>query len=159
MHTTRSEARYPLKPQSAKAGQRPLRLGRKRLASQQGFSLMEAVVAAAFLGLIAAAVTAAHVSGLDSIDEQADRVLLDSRLRSRMEVLVGTAFGSLSGGSEDVTVNGKSYTIAWTVTLADLNGDAIPEATAKQVVVSVSGLPGRSLTTLVVDHQGSVGKI
>jgi hypothetical protein len=131
----------------------------KTAISQQGFSLMEAVLAVAFLGLIAAAVSAAHVSGLDSLDEQADRMLLDSRLRSRMEVLIGTTFSSLSSGSEVVTVNGASYTITWTVTLADLNGDSTPEATAKQVIVSVSGLPGRSLTTLIVDHQGNVGKL
>lgn len=128
-------------------------------ASQKGFSLLEVMIAVAMLGLIAAAISSAHVSGLGSLDEQAGRMLLDSRLRSRMEVLVGTSFGSLSSGSEEITVNGTAYTIAWTVTPADLNGDSTPEPTARQVVVSVNGLSGRSLATIVVDHEGKVGKI
>ena len=93
------------------------------------------------------------------MDVQADRMLLDSRLRSAMEVLVGTEFDSLSNGSEGITVNGKNYTITWSVGLMDLDGDSAPEPDAKQVTVSITEVPDRALTTIVVDHKDKVGKI
>ena len=68
-------------------------------------------------------------------------------------------FGSLSGGTEDVTINGKTYTINWTVVSADLNEDATTEVSAKKVIVSVAGISDRSLTTILVDHENRVGKI
>jgi len=72
---------------------------------------------------------------------------------------VGTDFGSLESDSEGVTINGKVYTINWTVVSVDLNGDGTPEPTAKQVTVSVAGMSDRSLTTILVDHEKRVGKI
>jgi hypothetical protein len=86
-------------------------------------------------------------------------MLLDSQLRNRMEVLVSTAFGSLSDGSEVVTVNGQNYTINWGVVPIDLDGDATPEPNAVQVTVSITELPDRSLTTILVDNEGRVVKI
>ena len=83
-------------------------------------------------------------------------MLLDSHLRSRMEWLLSHPFDQLSAGSEVVTVNGKNYTIDWSVDLTDLDGDATPEPTAKLITVSADG---RSLTTLVVDNEGRLGKI
>jgi hypothetical protein len=56
-------------------------------------------------------------------------------------------------------VNGRDYNITWTVIFADLNGDSTPESNAKQVTVALNGPPNRSLTTILVDHQGLVGKI
>ena len=76
-----------------------------------------------------------------------------------MEQLIGRAYGALSDGSDVVTVTGKNYTIDWTVTPIDLNGDATPEPNAVQLTVSVAGVPGASLTTIVVDNEGKVGKI
>jgi Tfp pilus assembly protein PilE len=127
--------------------------------ASNGFTLMEALLAVFFLGLLATAVSTVYSSGLQSLDEQADRMLLDSRLRSRMERLVGAEFSSLSDGSEVVTVRGRNYTLTWTVVNVDLDGDATPESTAKQVTVSVTGLPDRSLTTILVDNEGRIGKI
>jgi hypothetical protein len=86
-------------------------------------------------------------------------MLIDSHLRSRMEVLVGTDFGMLVNGSEVVTVNGQNYTITWTVALIDLDGDATPDPTAIQATVAVSDVAGATLTTIMVDHEGKVGKI
>ena len=129
------------------------------LKSSSGFTLIEAMLSVALLALVAVGISAPYISGFQALDMQADRMLLDSRLRSRMEVLVGTEFGSLSAGSEGVTVNGKNYTITWTVGNVDLDGDATPESTAKQVTVTVTELPDRSLTTIRVDNQGKVGKI
>jgi hypothetical protein len=86
-------------------------------------------------------------------------MLLDSVLRSQMEVLVSTDFSLLSAGSEVVTVNGESYTINWTVVPVDLDGDSNTDPSAKQITISLAGVAGRSLTTIMVDNEGSVGKI
>jgi type II secretory pathway pseudopilin PulG len=129
------------------------------LKSAGGFTLIEAMLSVALLGLVAVGISAPYISGFQALDVQADRMLLDSSLRSRMEVLVGTDFGSLSAGSEVVTVRGQNYTITWTVGNVDLDGDATPESTARQVTVSVTELPDRSLATILVDNQGRVGKI
>ncbi len=124
-----------------------------------GFTLVEAMLSVALLALVAVGVSAPYISGFQTLDVQADHMLLDSHLRSRMEVLVGTDFGTLGNGSEVVTVNGQNYTVNWSVAAMDLDGDSNPEPTAKQVTVSITELPYRSLSTILVDHQGKVGKI
>ncbi len=124
-----------------------------------GFTLVEVLVSVILLGLMATGISALYLSGFQSLDAQADRMLLDSRLRSRMEVLVGTDFAALIDGSEGVTVNGQNYTIDWTIVSIDLDGDSNPESDAKQVTVSVAGVSGHSLTTIIVDHEGRLGKI
>ena len=129
------------------------------LKNRKGFTLLEAMLSVALLGLVAVGISAPYISGFQALDAQTDRMALDSHLRSRMEVLVGSDFGSLSNGSEVVTVNGQNYTVSWTVETVDLDGDATPESTARQVTVSVTELPDRSLTTIVVDNEGRVGKI
>jgi len=125
----------------------------------RGFTLVEALLSVALLGLMATGIATLYASGLQSLSTQDDRMLLDSALRSRMEVLVGTKFDALSDSSEVVTVNGQNYTIAWTVVNVDLDGDSTPEPNAKQVTVSITELPDRSLTTILVDNEGRVGKI
>jgi type II secretory pathway pseudopilin PulG len=133
--------------------------GKSQINKCSGFTLVEAVLSMVILGLMVSGITALYLSGLQSLASQDDRMLLDSRLRSRMEVLVGTDFGTLSNGSEVVTVNGENFTLSWTALAVDLNGDSIPEPNAKRLTVSLAGAAGRSLTTIVVDHQGRVGKI
>jgi hypothetical protein len=129
------------------------------LKSAGGFTLIEAMLSVALLALVAVGISAPYISGFQALDVQADRILFDSALRSRMEVLVGTDFGSLSAGSEVVTVRGQNYTLTWTVVNVDLDGDATPEPSARQVTVSVTELPDRSLTTILVDNEGRIGKI
>jgi prepilin-type N-terminal cleavage/methylation domain-containing protein len=124
-----------------------------------GFTLVEVMLSVALLALLASAISTPYISGLKSLNVQADRMLLDSHLRSRMEILVGTDFGSLSSGSEMVTVNGQSFTINWNVVPIDLDGDSNPEPTARQVTVSVAGVSSRTLTTILVNNEGRVGKI
>lgn len=129
------------------------------LKSAAGFTLVEAMLSVALLALVAVGVSAPFISGFQALNVQSDRMLLDSRLRSRMEALVGTDFGSLSSGSEVVSVNGENFTINWSVVPVDLNGDGTPEQTAVQVTVSVAGLPARALTTIRVDNEGRLGKV
>ena len=125
----------------------------------RGFTLLEALFCVTILALMVLGFSAIYNSGFRSLDAQADRVLLDSRLRGRVEFLVSTSFGALGDGSEVVTINGNNHTITWTVVPVDLNGDSANEPSAKQVTVSVSGFPDRSLTTIMVDHEGKLGKL
>ena len=129
------------------------------LKSSTGFTLLEAMLSVALLALVAVGISAPYISGFQALNVQADRMLLDSRLRSRMEALVATDFDSLSSGSEVVTVNGENFTINWNVASIDLNGDGSPEPTALQVTVSVAGLPARALTAMLVKNEGRLGKI
>ena len=124
-----------------------------------GFTLVEALLSVAILGLLAATMGTVYSSANQSLAVQTDHMLLDSKLRSRMEYLMGTPFGALGDSSENVTINGNNYQIVWTVVLIDLDGDSNPETTAKQVTVSVTGMSGNSLTTIRVDHEDQVGKV
>lgn len=124
------------------------------LKTRGGFTLVEALLSVVILGLIAAGISAPYISGLRSLEVQADRMLLDSHLRGRIEALIGLPFDQIIPGTESVTVRGNDYTIAWTVTPVDWDGDSNQDA--KQITVSVFD---RSLTTIVVDNEGKVGKI
>ena len=117
------------------------------------------MLSVALLALVAVGISAPFISGFQALNVQSDRMLLDSRLRSRMEALVGTDFDSLSSGSEVVSVNGENFTINWSVVSIDLNGDGNPEQTAVRVTVSVAGLSARVLTTIRVDNEGRLGKV
>lgn len=131
----------------------------KFLKINTGFTLVEAMLSVALLGLVAVGISAPYLSGFQALDAQADRMLLDSVLRGRMEVLISTDFDSLADGSNVVSVNGKNVTVQWNVVPVDLDGDSSPEPTARQVTVSITGMPGRSLTMILVDNEGRVGKI
>jgi len=130
------------------------------LKSPAGFTLVEAMVSVALLALVAVGAAAPYLAGLQSMEVQAESMLLDSRLRSKMEELVSTSFGSLSSGSDDpFTINGQSFTINWTVAPVDLDGDTITEPTAVRVTVSVTERPNHTLTTIRVNNENKVGKI
>lgn len=125
----------------------------------RGFTLMEVMLSVVFLGLLAAAILSVYSSGFQSLEEQTNRMLLDSKLSSRMETLLSTPFAALTSGSENVTIKTKEYIITWNAVPVDLNNDGTPEPNARQITVSVSGVSGLSLTTIVVDQEDKVGKI
>lgn len=131
----------------------------KTIKASDGFTLLETIMAVVILGLIAYGVSTLYISGNRSIDEQANRMLLDSRLRGKVEELMSKSFDQITSGAEVMTINGKDYTFTWTATLVDLDGDTNPEPTAKELAVSIAELPGRSITTIIVDNQGLLGKI
>ena len=137
-----------------------MRLNLKRhINTNRGFSLVEVLLSVVLLGLLASVIMYMYSSSYAVIDEEGIQMPLDGYLRSRMELLAGKTFAELSNGSETVTVKGQSYTINWSVAPADLDGDTIPEPTAKQVTVSVAGSANQSLTTILINPEGLVGKI
>ena len=121
-----------------------------------GFTLVEALLSIVIVGFMAAVMSGLYISGLQTLDAGNERMLIDSALRSRMELLLSEKFDQLASGSETVTVNGQNYTLVWEVANMDLDGDAAPEATAKAIKMA---LEGQTLVTLVVDREGKVGKI
>jgi type II secretory pathway pseudopilin PulG len=129
------------------------------LKSASGFTLIEAILSVALLALVAVGISTPYISGFQALDVQADRMLLDSSLRNRMETLVSTDFGSLANGSEAVTVRGQTYNITWTVANVDLDGDLSSESNARQITISITELPDRSLTVILMDHEGRINKI
>ena len=132
---------------------------KRHINTSSGFNLVEVLLSVVLLGLLASVIMYLHSSSYAVIDEEAIRMPLDGYLRSRMEVLVGKAFADLSDGTDVVMVKGQNYTINWSVAPIDLDGDTIPEPMAKQVTVSVAGSANHSLTTILIDHEGLVGKI
>ena len=131
----------------------------KQIKECKGFTLVEVVLAVVILALMVSGISAMYFSGFQSLDMEDDSMILDSRLRGKMEQLVSVPFDGLTTGSEAVTVKGESYTIKWIVTPTDLDGDATPEPNAKKVTVLLAGKSDRTLTTILVDNEGSVGKI
>jgi hypothetical protein len=122
-------------------------------------TLVEATVCILILGLTAAGISALYVSGLQTLESSDDRMLLDSRLRSRMEEMIADDFDDLrtaGSGSESVTIGGDEYTLSWSVTGHDLDGDGTPEPNAMLIRVS---LDTRSLSVVLVDHEDRVSKI
>jgi Tfp pilus assembly protein PilV len=121
-----------------------------------GFTLVEVTLSILFLGIMVMGVSGLYFTAQRSLLDQEHLLPLDSRLRGRMEEIVSRPFAAIAGGSEAITIDGKNYTVTWSVTQPDLDGDAVAEPTAKQITVTVDG---RSLTTLVIDNQGNIGKI
>ncbi len=141
-----------------------LQSGISRVRETHAFTLIEALISVVMVAFTATIVAALYFAGMQTLEAQADRAVLDSMMRSRMEALVSTKFDQLANGNEVVTVGSGTYTISWTVDTTgpigapttDFDGDLVPEATAKLLVVSVGTT---SLTMIVVDHQGKVAPI
>jgi hypothetical protein len=117
---------------------------------------VEVTLSILFLGIMVMGVSGLYFTAQRSLLDQAHLLPLDSRLRGRMEEIVSRPFAAITGGSETITIDGKNYTVTWSVSQPDLDGDAAAEPTAKLITVTVQG---RSLSTLVVDTHGSIGKI
>lgn len=129
-----------------------------RIKNRKGFTLTEVLVSVLILGILAASFTVPYVTGFQSLEVQAEQMLLDSQLRSTMEVLMGRNFDeilALGGFSGTIVIKGKSYPLKWAAVLIDLDGDSTPEPNAMQITVEMAH---RSLTTIVVNHEGRLGK-
>ena len=120
------------------------------------FTLAEALLSLVLLALLAITAQGMYSSAFQTTVVTAQDALLDSALRSRTEWLMAVTPSQLASGSDTVTVGGTSYPISWTVVNVDLDGDATPDPVAKRLTVT---LQGKSLTTIVVDHEGHIGKL
>ena len=129
------------------------------LKSVGGFTLVEVLLATVLLALMAGGFATLYSSGLNSLVSQKDRVVLNSQLSSRMEELQSREYSNLTDGSEVITVEGESYTINWIIAPVDLDGDAATDTGAVQVTVSIAGISDLSLTNIIVNTSGQVGKI
>lgn len=123
---------------------------------QSGFTLLEALISIVVVAYAAVVLSGLFMVGLQMVGAQEERVVLDAHLRSRMEVLVSTHFDQLVSGVDTVTVKGEDHTLAWTVANVDLDGDTNVELAAKSVTLTMDG---RSLSTIMVDHWGRLGKL
>ncbi len=130
--------------------------GRSQNRTGAGFTLIEALVSIVILALIATVASNLFTTGIQATDSFRDRAILDGYLTGRMETLISTNFDQLANGTETVSVGGQNYTINWTVSDADLDGDTLPETGAKEVIVTVDDL---ALSTIIVDTSGQLGKI
>lgn len=132
------------------------RIERAAGAKSRGFTLVEALLAVAITGLVAAAVTDTFGSGLRALAFQSSRQRLDSEMRSRMELLLAQPPAQLTAGSAAISVDGRSYTLTWQVQPVDLDADGVNDSGVRQLTVSCEG---RSLVTLAVDPMGQVAKL
>ncbi len=123
---------------------------------RSGFTLVEVLLSIAILGVSALAISRVYTAGPATAEIRVAEGRTNSALRSRMEKLQAMQFDHLSSGSETVVIQGDDLTLSWTVSAVDLDGDLTPEASAKLITVT---LGDRSLTTIVVDHGGRIGKI
>ncbi len=122
-------------------------------------TLVEAMLCIVLLGMTATAISGLYVSGLQSIDGTDDLMLVDSHLRSQMEELISRPFNDVLTEGSGVSFDGMDVdfpTVNWTAVLHDLDGDGAVELSAMLLTVSV---PGRSLSSIVVDHGRTVVKI
>lgn len=123
---------------------------------RHGFTLIESLLSLVLLTLAAAIVGSIYFSGLQTLQVQSESILASSALRSKMEYLLSLQFDQLETGSQDITLGGKTQTLAWTVAFLDMDGDGELDETAKQITLTLSG---KTLVTLVVDTAGMVSKV
>jgi Tfp pilus assembly protein FimT len=117
----------------------------RRSYKANGFTLVEAMVLLVVLSIIALG-TGIGLAGICRGPSQDETQLgISNELVDKIEQLKGTAFASLAGGSDTVTINGKSYTRTWTV--ANANPDGTGNKTDfDQVTVTIDG---HSITTWI----------
>lgn len=123
---------------------------------EAGFTLLEALISIVVVAYAAVVLSGLFMVGLQMLGAQDERVALDAQLRSRMEILASTHFDQLVSGTDTVTLRGLDHTLTWTVANVDLDGDTNVELAAKTVILTMDG---RSLSTIMVDHWGRVGKL
>ena len=123
---------------------------------ESGFTLVEVLLSILILGLVTVTLSNVYFAGFNAVDARITEGLLDSAMRSRMEVLLAQKFDALSNGSEVIDVQGDSYTVSWTIGGIDLDEDTVDETDAKEITVAVAD---KSLSTIVVDLSDQVGEI
>lgn len=124
----------------------------------RGFSLVEALISSIVLALAAIIMSGLYTAGLQALDAQKNRMLIDRQLRSRMENILSYRYPYRLGGSAVVDIDSESYVLKWTITSVDLDGDATPEPINEVHQITVT-LANRSLTVISTRPGALVGKI
>jgi type II secretory pathway pseudopilin PulG len=127
---------------------------RKRFASG-GFTLVEALISIVLLAVGVAVVSGLYTTGMKALAIQHEEALYNSAMRSRMEFLLSLEVDQLADGSETVSIQGTDYTLDWTISDVDIDGDTFVDTGVKEISVA---LDGETLTALVVDSSGQVAK-
>ena len=128
---------------------------------QSAFTLIEAMLAIAVLGITVAGIAVLYTSGKNASHAQIETLRIQGALRSRAELMMSQPFDSIADSSNTVVIalgggESRKYGEITTVTLIDLDGDNIPEPDAKQITIS---LEGRSTSMIIVDDRELVGKL
>jgi len=121
----------------------------------EGFTLVEALISIVLLSVGVAVIAGLFTTGMKAMDIQHDEALFNSALRSRMEYLLSVEVDQLVDGNEVVSIRGTNYTLDWTISDVDIDGDTFVDAGVKEIAVV---LEGETLTALVVDPSGQVVK-
>ncbi len=110
--------------------------------SEQGFTLLEVMVALAIFAVGILGVASIHISSISGNDfamEHTESLIL---AKSRIDRLMSFPYNNVVTSTE--IING--YTVTWTVTAVDINADSTDDI--KQVIVTVQDSGGNILTTL-----------
>jgi prepilin-type N-terminal cleavage/methylation domain-containing protein len=118
-----------------------------------GFTLIEALLSSVIIAVCVMAVSGAFYGGLQNVREEARTLELVNHAAGKMDELIATSFAHLQSGSDSVIVQGEAVPREWSVSLYDVDGDAVSDLDAKQVVVDVGGI---EISTLLIDSVGLV---
>lgn len=128
----------------------------ERFRGNDRFTLIEVIVSLVLLAGALAVMAGLYTAGIRALNYQAQRTALDSALRSQMEILISKDQSVLADGSDTVTLDGEDFTVTWTVSDVNMDGDTGTDDGVKDVSVTLEDV---TLTTRVVSHGGAVGKI
>jgi prepilin-type N-terminal cleavage/methylation domain-containing protein len=122
-------------------------------AQHSGFTLIEALISSVIIAIAVMAVSAAFYGGLQNLDDEARILELVNYAAGKMDELIATHFVRLSGGTDQVTVQGENVQRQWQVTPYDVDGNPGVETDAKRIVVTVGDV---EFATLLIDSAGRV---
>ncbi|MDQ4069527.1 MAG: type II secretion system GspH family protein [Actinomycetota bacterium] len=119
--------------------------GAASLKGEEGFSIVELLVAISLFGIVLTAVTGAFISSVQSVDNQRLRTAATRVAVDRLETLRSLPFAELSGQAGQTTVvtpAGRAFPVLTEVTSIDAASGVPPVApsavTVKQITVTVS---------------------
>ena len=118
-----------------------------------GFTLIEALLSSVILAVCVMAVSAAFYGGLQNLRDEGRTLEIVNYAEGKMDELIATDFGDVTGGTDWVTVQGETVQRHWQATPYDVDGNPGVEADAKLIIVTVEDV---ELATLLVDSAGQV---
>ena len=120
---------------------------------KSGFTLIEALLSSVIIAVCVMAVSAVFYGGLQNLHDEGATLEKVNYAAGKMDELISTDFARLSGGNDNVTVQGENVQRRWQVTPYDVDGNPGVEPDTKLIVVSVHDV---ELKTLLIDSAGRV---